>query len=242
MDVGAVNAKEPTGEEDERYSAAEWAAWWSEETAQGQWQEAPHLDALGKGKGSKGGKGGKGWGKGKGADAKGGGKGYGARPPLVCNRCGGTGHPERVCPTVAGSTSTTKCSCCLGAGHCPYLIASFIFVGIYYFFLKVVLYAIQKLENKWVVDQRWVLIRIFIVFAFTGSSSVFVGRPFIKWIGITKDNLYPLFYWILFIIISLFFYQLLLVVFGWLFGQFKFFWNFEKKMLRRFGLGKFLKD
>ena len=49
----------------------------------------------------------------------------------------------------------------------PYLIASFIFVGIYYFFLKVVLYAIQKLENKWVVDQRWELIRIFIVFAFT---------------------------------------------------------------------------
>ena len=124
----------------------------------------------------------------------------------------------------------------------PYLIASFIFVGIYYFFLKVVLYAIQKLENKWVVDQRWELIRIFIVFAFTGSSSVFVGRPFIKWIGITKDNLYPLFYWILFIVISLFFYQLLLVVFGWLFGQFKFFWNFEKNMLRRFGLGKFLKD
>jgi hypothetical protein len=105
-----------------------------------------------------------------------------------------------------------------------------------------VLYAIQKLENKWVVDQRWELIRIFIVFAFTGSSSVFVGRPFIKWIGITKDNLYPLFYWILFIVISLFFYQLLLVVFGWLFGQFKFFWNFEKNMLRRFGLGKFLKD
>lgn len=124
----------------------------------------------------------------------------------------------------------------------PYLIASLIFVGIYYFFLKVVLYAIQKLENKWVVDQRWELIRIFIVFAFTGSSSVFVGRPFIKWIGITKDNLYPLFYWILFIVISLFFYQLLLVVFGWLFGQFKFFWNFEKNMLRRFGLGKFLKD
>ena len=124
----------------------------------------------------------------------------------------------------------------------PYLLVFLCCVGIYYFFLKIVIYAIQKLENKWVVDQRWELIRIFIVFAFTGSSSVFVGRPFIKWIGITKDNLYPLFYWILFIVISLFFYQLLLVVFGWLFGQFKFFWNFEKNMLRRFGLGKFLKD
>ena len=32
-------------------------------------------------------------------------------------------------------------------------------------------------------------------------------------------------------------YQILLVAFGWLFGQFKFFWNMEKKMLRRLGLG-----
>ncbi|WP_438963884.1 DUF6787 family protein, partial [Winogradskyella sp.] len=26
----------------------------------------------------------------------------------------------------------------------------------------------------------------------------------------------------------------------WLFGQFKFFWEFEKKMLRRFGLRRFI--
>ena len=128
MDVGAVNVREPIGEEEEKYSGAEWAAWWSEETAQGQWQEAPHLDALGKGKGSKGGKGGKAWGKGnggKGSDAKGGNKGYGTRPPLVCNRCHGTGHPERVCPTAAGSTSTTKCGCCQGVGHWTSACTSF---------------------------------------------------------------------------------------------------------------------
>tara|TARA_B100000767_G_scaffold2064_1_gene2068 strand:- start:2925 stop:3449 length:525 start_codon:yes stop_codon:yes gene_type:complete len=124
----------------------------------------------------------------------------------------------------------------------PYLIFIICCVGIYYFCLKTVLYAIHKLENKWVVNQRWELIRIFIVFAFTGSSSVFVGRPIIEFIGITKDNLYPIFYWFLFIFISLFFYQILLLVFGWLFGQFKFFWGFEKKMLKRFGLGKFLKN
>ena len=64
MDVGAVNVREPVAEEEEKYSAAEWAAWWSEDAGQGQWQENPHLDALGKGKGSKGGKGGKAWGKG----------------------------------------------------------------------------------------------------------------------------------------------------------------------------------
>jgi hypothetical protein len=31
-------------------------------------------------------------------------------------------------------------------------------------------------------------------------------------------------------------YQVLLVLIGALFGQFSFFWGFEKKMLRRFGL------
>lgn len=123
----------------------------------------------------------------------------------------------------------------------PFLLFIIYYIITYYFFLKLVIYAINKLEKKWIVNQRWELIRIFIVFAITGSSSVFVGRPFINWIGITKDNLYPLFYWTLFILISLVFYQLLLVIFGWLFGQFKFFWHFEKKMLKRFGLGKYFK-
>jgi hypothetical protein len=106
--------------------------------------------------------------------------------------------------------------------------------------LKFILFLFKKLENKWVVEQRWEIIRIFIVFAITGSSSMFIGRPIIEAIGITKENLNPILYWILFIIIGLIFYQILLVTFGWLFGQFKFFWEFEKKMLRRFGLGRFI--
>jgi hypothetical protein len=78
------------------------------------------------------------------------------------------------------------------------------------------------------------------VFAITGSSSVVIGRPVIKLIGITQENLHPFLYWILFVTISLVFYQILLVLLGWVFGQFQFFWNFEKKMLRRFGFGKLL--
>ena len=84
------------------------------------------------------------------------------------------------------------------------------------------------------------MIRVFIVFAITGSSSLFIGRPIIDFLGITKENLNIVLYWILYIIFGLIFYQLFLVFFGWLFGQFEFFWEFEKKMLRRFGLKKFL--
>ncbi|WP_298901985.1 DUF6787 family protein [uncultured Psychroserpens sp.] len=108
--------------------------------------------------------------------------------------------------------------------------------------LKLTLFVFKKLETKWIVSYRWEMIRIFIVFAITGSSSVFVGRPITQLFGITKENLNPFIYWALFIIIGLIFYQILLVAFGWLFGQFKFFWEFEKKMLKRFGFGKFIKE
>jgi hypothetical protein len=113
-------------------------------------------------------------------------------------------------------------------------------IAIAFILLKFTLFLFKKLEKKWILDYKWEMIRVFIVFAITGSSSLYVGRPIIKFLGITKENLNPLLYWILFIIIGLVFYQILLVTFGWLFGQFKFFWEFEKKMLRRFGLKRFL--
>ncbi len=115
-------------------------------------------------------------------------------------------------------------------------IAALLFIVL----LKFTLFIFKKLENKWILDYRWEMIRIFIVFAITGSSSMYVGRPIMQYIGITKENLNPILYWVLFIIIGLFFYQVLLVIFGWIFGQFKFFWEFEKKMLKRFGLGKLM--
>ena len=60
--------------------------------------------------------------------------------------------------------------------YLPFLLFILYYTITYYFFLKLVIYVINKLEKKWIVNQRWELIRIFIVFAITGSSSVFVGR------------------------------------------------------------------
>lgn len=110
----------------------------------------------------------------------------------------------------------------------------------YYLLLKFFLYCFRILENKWVVNYRWEMIRIFIVFAVTGSTSAMVGKPIITLIGITKENLNPFVYWFLYIIIGLIFYQILLISLGWLFGQFRFFWEFEKKMLGRMGFKRFV--
>lgn len=114
------------------------------------------------------------------------------------------------------------------------LIVSILLIAFFLFLFK-------KLEHKWKVSYKWEMISIFLVFAITGSSSLIIGKPIMKWIGITKENLNLTVYWILYIIIGLIFYQILLVTYGWLFGQYKFFWDFEKKMLKRFGLGRFIK-
>ncbi len=100
----------------------------------------------------------------------------------------------------------------------------------------------EKLKQRWGIDSNFQIIVICIVFAITGSSSVYVAKPFLQWIGLSKaafpDGILGGFlYWTLRILLIFPFYQVLLVVYGWLFGQFKFFWNFEKKMLSRMGLG-----
>ena len=44
-------------------------------------------------------------------------KGRDAQGRIICNRCTGHSHPEKLCGTPAGSTSTHKCTCCQGNGH-----------------------------------------------------------------------------------------------------------------------------
>lgn len=121
------------------------------------------------------------------------------------------------------------------------IIFTLLLSGVFFFILlKLTLFIFNKLEKKWHVTYKWEMISIFLVFATTGSSSVFVSKPLIKLMGINKENLPTLAYWILYIIIGFIFYQILLVLIGWIFGQYKFFWDFEKKMLRRIGFKRFL--
>ena len=100
----------------------------------------------------------------------------------------------------------------------------------------------STLKKRWGITSNLQVAVIFFIFSITGSSSLFVARPFITIIGITKDNLPYAGYIILYVLISFVSYQIMLVSFGWLFGQFDFFWKMEKKMIKRLGLGRFLKE
>lgn len=95
----------------------------------------------------------------------------------------------------------------------------------------------KKLKERWNVSSNWQLTIIFIVFAITGSTAAYLSKPVTTALGITKENLSLLLYWPIRLIVIFPVYQVLLVILGALFGQFKFFWNFEKKMLDRMKLG-----
>ena len=94
----------------------------------------------------------------------------------------------------------------------------------------------EKLKQRWGVESNFQLTIIFIVFAITGSASAMVSKPVCFWLGITKADFGFLFTPIRLILIFPL-YQVLLVSIGFLFGQFAFFWKFEKKLLRKLGLG-----
>ena len=100
----------------------------------------------------------------------------------------------------------------------------------------------NKLKKRWGIDSNFQIIVILIVFAVTGSSAVKLAVPILEFFGIYKETSPWYLFWPARILLIFPLYQLLLVGFGWLFGQFSFFWKFEKKMLARLGFSRFLNE
>lgn len=99
----------------------------------------------------------------------------------------------------------------------------------------------KKLKKRWGIESNWQIFVILLVFAITGSSAAKLAGPLMEVVGLTA-KIDGFFYWTIRILIIFPIYQVLLVFFGWLFGEHHFFWNFEKKMLRRMKLGFLLGD
>ncbi len=94
----------------------------------------------------------------------------------------------------------------------------------------------DKLKTRWGVKNNFEVFMILLAFTLAGSSITFVRQPIFDTLHIDSAAT-P--YWLLipvYIIIIMPTYQVFLMIYGTIVGQFKFFWNFEKKMLRRFGL------
>jgi hypothetical protein len=89
---------------------------------------------------------------------------------------------------------------------------------------------LQKLQARWKVNNIYQVIIILLVFACTGFTVVLLKRPVFKyWFGESIPPWATAPYYILILPV----YNLLLLFYGFLFGQFKFFWDFEKRFFNR---------
>ncbi len=92
---------------------------------------------------------------------------------------------------------------------------------------------LEKLKIRWGIQSNFQIIIILIVFSVTGSAAVYVKKIIFDLLKIDAET--PLLIKIpMYVLTILPAYQLLLLVFGALFGQFRFFYNFQKKSFGRF--------
>jgi len=100
----------------------------------------------------------------------------------------------------------------------------------------------KKLKQRWGLTSNWQVLAIILVFSINGSFATWVAKPVTEIFGLSSETTKPYILYLTLRILLIFpIYQITLPLVGWMFGQFKFFWNMEKKMLQRMGLGRFFK-
>jgi hypothetical protein len=87
----------------------------------------------------------------------------------------------------------------------------------------------KKLKEKWKVNNLDLFL-ILVVFAITGSSTVWLTAKITGWLNLDPSS--PV-YWLLKISMLLFGYPVILIVLSMPFGQFRFFSKFLKNTWRR---------
>ena len=97
----------------------------------------------------------------------------------------------------------------------------------------------KKIKEKWGIKSNFQFAIILIVFSITGSVAVLIAKPILNVLGANSEIMSLWIYVPIRILIIFPIYQILIVFIGSLFGQFNFFWNFEKKMLYRLGFKNF---
>jgi formyltetrahydrofolate-dependent phosphoribosylglycinamide formyltransferase len=94
----------------------------------------------------------------------------------------------------------------------------------------------KKLQQKWKVGGLQLFL-ILCTFAVTGSLTAFISERITIWVGFDENTLFA---WkiLLRLSILIFGYQFIILAVSFFFGQFSFFWNYEKRILTKMGLIK----
>jgi hypothetical protein len=91
---------------------------------------------------------------------------------------------------------------------------------------------LEKLKQKWGLKNLLQVVLVLLVFALTGTTIVLIKPYIFEFLNISRGNT-TLLQNILYLILVLPLYQVLLLMYGFLFGQFNFFFEKEKQFIRR---------
>jgi len=94
---------------------------------------------------------------------------------------------------------------------------------------------IERLKTKWQLKSGWQVMVILFVFACTGLSALFAKYAFYQLMDIDPETLSKSTKIGMSLFSLIFLYPIFLLSYGFLFGQFDFFWNFKKRMFLRIG-------
>lgn len=96
---------------------------------------------------------------------------------------------------------------------------------------------LKRLQTKWKLGSLFQVVMVLVVFACTGFTILFIKNPILDFFGIERGG------WLntlLYLLLVLPLYQIFLLIYGFVFGQFRFFWEKEKKIVKRI-MGLFAK-
>jgi hypothetical protein len=91
---------------------------------------------------------------------------------------------------------------------------------------------LRKLQDKWKLKSLWQVVMVLVVFACTGMTVLWIKQPIFDLLGVDRSQ-GGFGKTILYLLLVLPLYQLILLAYGFIFGQFGFFWEKEKQFLRR---------
>lgn len=89
----------------------------------------------------------------------------------------------------------------------------------------------DKLKERWQLKNAWQVLVVLLVFACTGFTVLYIKKPILNFFadGAGNSTVASVLYYIL--ILPL--YNAILLLYGFVFGQFDFFWAFEKRFFLR---------
>jgi hypothetical protein len=93
---------------------------------------------------------------------------------------------------------------------------------------------LSKLQAKWKLESLLQVVLVLLAFACTGTTVLLIKTPIFALLGVDMEEGG---FWktVLYLLLVLPLYQALLLAYGFVFGQFRFFWEKEKQFIKRMG-------